>query len=193
MNLYRKMSIIILTLSSINSASAITLIGDNTLLTTNPTTGLVVSGVITDISPGNTQTSTINDQYNIFVDGDLFLDYSVFSNNQDLFINSNISITGQTVNIFSFYQEPTMPNLSLSTIFQNPDLSINETGSLLIYSDTPISNGIFEATNNVYVGNFSSINPVPLPASFLLFISGLVALIYKSPLTKRLWTPPNRP
>ncbi len=174
--------------STHNSVAAITLTSGNIDITSSPrplqtlTTG---SGGNVDISVSSTQLVLTN-EYRVFIEGNLFLDYSVFSSNQDLFIDSNISIIGgQSVNIFSYDQVPVMPDLSVTEIFKNPDISMDEIGSILIYSDEPITKGIFEATKNVYIGNYLAIKPVPLPASLLLFLSGLVTLIYKAPIIKK--------
>lgn len=182
------LSIFTLFLLSINSAAAVTLTNGNIAITPSqgPAQTLTAGSGNIDISASNTQLVLAN-EYSVFIEGNLFFDYSVFSSNQDLFIDSNISIiSGQAVSIFSYDQVPTMPDLSVTEIFKNPSISMNEVGSILIYSDTPITNGIFEATNNIYVGNYSAIKPVPLPASLLLFLSGLVALICKTPLTNAL-------
>jgi hypothetical protein len=52
---------------------------------------------------------------------------------------------------------------------------MHETGDVLLFSKTLVSNGIFEATGNMVVGNYSSLTPVPLPASLVFSLSGLVA------------------
>ncbi len=173
---------------SVNSVAAITLTSGNIDITSSPgplqtlTTG---SGGNIDISVSSTQLVLTN-EYRVFIEGNLFLDYSVFSSNQDLFIDSNISIiSGQALNIFSYDQVPVMPDLSVTEIFKNPDVSMDEIGSILIYSDEPITKGVFEATKNVYIGNYLTIKPVPLPASLLFFLSGLVILIYKTPIIKK--------
>ncbi len=106
----------------------------------------------------------------------MYIDYSVFSKNQDLFIGSNISITGLEVTIFSFNDAPTMPNLSNTTIFVSLSNTMNEVGNILLFSESPVLSGAFETTENLYIGNYSSLRPVPLPASIVLLLSGLAAL-----------------
>lgn len=113
----------------------------------------------------------------VYVDGDLFLDYSVFSQTQDLTIVGDVTIIGETIHIFSYEQAPTMPDLSMTATLLNPSPSINVNGDLLLYSDNPITNGVFESTNTVFIGNYYAIKPVPLPAAAWLFCFGLIGLV----------------
>ena len=53
---------------------------------------------------------------------------------------------------------------------------MNEVGNILLFSKAPILSGTFEATGNLYIGNYSSLQPVPLPASAVLLLSGLAML-----------------
>jgi len=180
MKVIRIIPVLFVSLCSFSSVNAATvLIGTGTPILTVPDSRLVLEGGggggDTDISEGTTEIQLSGD-YNIYTDGDMFLDYSVFSDNQDLFIGSNISITGQTVTIFSFNDSPTLPNLSNTSIFTNPIDSMNTVGNILLFSETPILSGAFEATGNLYIGNYSSLQPVPLPASALLLLSGLAML-----------------
>lgn len=119
--------------------------------------------------------SVPDDAYDIYVDGNLFLDYSVFSTDQDLNIRGNIELIGETVTVFSFEQEPTIPDLSTVAIFRNPYLFMYETGEVLLFSEAPVLNGIFEVTGSIVVANYSSLAPVPLPASLVLLLSGIAA------------------
>ena len=124
-------------------------------------------------------------QYSVFAGDSLFLDYSVFSDTSVLTFNGNVFLTANQISIFSYDYMPTMPDFSVTTVFNNLDVSMSSVGGMLIYSDTPIVNGIFEAANSIYIGNYSSIKPVPLPAAFLLFLSGVVAIslsVVKRPL-----------
>jgi len=177
MNTFRKIAILLIALLSITSVDAITLnsSGMNELQNKN---------IQIDIS-GGSNLLTLEYEYSIFVDGDLYLDYSVFNHNQSsIFIDSVIKLNSSGVSIFSYDQEPKMPDLLATTIFQNLDLTMNEFGNVLLYSDTPIRNGAFEATKHIYIGNYSAIQAVPLPASFILFLTGLGMLIGKMSLTK---------
>ncbi len=202
MYLYRKALVLILFLLSINPASAITLTSGNSPITPHyePSKTLTSSNSrIAKISENDIQPIIYN-YSRVFVEGNLFLDYSVFNLNENLSIVGNVNVATdikyfsfssdyniigeQGVNILSYDQEPTMPDLSVTAIFQNPSSSMNEVGSTLIYSDIPITNGIFEATNNIYVGNYSSIKPVPLPPTLWLFLSGLAVIICKTPLNQ---------
>jgi len=178
MKVIRIIPVLFVSLCSLSSANAITLIGTGSPILTVPDSGIVLdeSGAgDTDISQWTTEIQLSGD-YNIYTDGDMFLDYSVFSDNQDLFIGSNISITGQTVTIFAFNDSPTLPVLSNTSIFTNPAYSMNEVGNVLLFSEAPILSGAFEATGNLYIGNYSSLQPVPLPASVVLLLSGLAML-----------------
>lgn len=182
MNHYRTLLMFMLAVYSISSALAATLTlsaGNPSITPTGdpliaPSSELISTGGDTNLSAGNTQI-TLRNEYSIFVDGDLYLDYSVFSENEDLNIRSNISLSGETVNIFSFAEEPTMPDLSMTTIFRNPSLSMSQVGNVLLFSGTPVLSGMFEATNSIYIGNYSSLKPVPLPTSLVLLLSGIVA------------------
>ncbi len=172
MNIYQKIAVILLSFFMANLSSAVTLTSGNGGIIPNPIIGTGIPVI------------ALSD-YSIFVDGDLFLDYSFFTANQDLIINGPIT-AGGTLNIFTYDFTPTMPDLSQTAIFLNPDLVMIENGNVLIYSDLPAASFTIEATNNIYIGNYSSIRPVPLPASFFLFLSGLVALFSKLSLTRRL-------
>jgi len=176
MKTFRILSMFMLSLFAISPAYAVIVtIGSGTLIPSVPDSSIVVTGRggDSDISQGTTLIQ-LSSEYNIYTDGDMFLDYSVFSNNQDLFIGSNVSFTGENITIYSFNDIPIMPNLSGTTVFGNPTNSMNEIGNILLFSDAPVLSGAFEATGNLYIGNYSSIQPVPLPASAILFLSGLV-------------------
>jgi len=177
MKLLRIIPVLFVSLCSLSSANAATVaIGTGSPILLVPDSSIVVStGGDKDIS-GSTTDIQLSGDYNIYTDGDMFLDYSVFSDNQDLFIGSNISITGQTVTIFSFNDSPTLPVLSNTSIFTNPIYSMSEVGNILLFSEAPILSGAFEASGNLYIGNYSSFQPVPLPASTILLLSGLAML-----------------
>lgn len=116
-------------------------------------------------------------EYNVFVNGNLFIDYSVFGESEDLFIGANVSITGDTITIFSFSDDPTPPDFSMLTILLNLENSIDETGEVLLFSHAPILDGAFEATGDVFIGNYANFKPVPLPASVVFLLSGLFFLV----------------
>ena len=169
-------------------------IGDAGDLSTTSGTGIILTGgdglttledglVLTDGDssvPDTTDPTVPGDACHIFVNGDLFLDYSVFSTRQDLYISGNITLIGETITVFPPEQEPAMPDLSDVVMFQNPYALMPEAGDVLLFSHTPVLNGIFEATGSMTIGNYSSLTPVPLPASLLFFLSGLVAFGLKT-------------
>lgn len=178
MKLPRIFPALLISLCSFNSVNAATVaISTGTPILSLPDSSVVLAGEGGDkaISQGTDEIKLIGD-YNIYADGDMFLDYSVFSDNQDLFIGSNISIAAQAVTIFSFNDSPILPNLSNTSIFTNPIYSMNELGNILLFSEEPVLSGVFEATGNLYIGNYSSLQPVPLPASAVLLLSGLAML-----------------
>ncbi len=190
---FRKSAILLLTLLSITSVDAVTLNGSGMYEMPNQNAETVLSASNADVYANSIDISscihslTMMNEYNIFVDGDLYLDYSVFNHDQSsIFIDSVITLNSSGVSIFSYNQEPAMPDLLVTSVFQNPGLTINESGSVLLFSDAPIRNGVFQATNNIYIGNYSSIQPVPLPASLMLFLAGLGMLIGKMSLAKRI-------
>lgn len=173
MKLLRIFPVLFVSLCFLSSANAFT-VGDAYPIVQD-SSSVVLTGDDRDIS-GSTTDIQLSGDYNIYTNGDMFLDYSVLSENQDLFIGSNISITGQTVTIFGFNDTPTLPNLFNTTIFTNPAYSMSEVGNILLFSEAPVLSGLFEATGNLYIGNYSSLQPVPLPASAVLLLSGLAML-----------------
>jgi hypothetical protein len=163
---------------SITPGSELLLSGGDSLTTFEG--GLVLIGGDIDLSVGTIPTVP-DDAYDIFVGGTLYLDYSVFSTGQDLNLSGSITLSGETIAIFSPEQEPVVPDLSTTTVLQNPSMRIDAVGDILLFSDSPVLNAIFEATDSIYVGNYSSLRPVPLPASLVLFLSGIAALASRKP------------
>ena len=164
-------------------------IGDAGELSSTPGTGTIWTGddgstsleggiILTDGDhgvPDATDPTVPDDLFHILVNGDLYLDYSVFSTGQDLTVNGNINLSAETITIFSFEQEPTMPDLSTVVVSRNPYSLTDETGNVLLFSETPVLKGLFEATGSMTIGNYSSLSPVPLPPSLLFLLSGIVA------------------
>ena len=146
-------------------------------LSINSATASTISSGGAPGSGGSTPVGTPND-YNVLVNGNLYIDYSVLGVNQNNSIASVASFTANSLFIFSFEQLPTQPDLSVTTILNELNLSLNITGDILLFSDTTISSGIFEAPN-IYLGNYSLLQPVPLPSSLILFLSGILLLIRK--------------
>jgi len=127
-----------------------------------------LSKYTTKIQPGG--------EHYIYTDGDMFLDYSVFGDNHSISISSDTLLISPAITVFSFYDIPAMPDLFNTAIFTNPGDTIKMSGDILLFSETPISSGVFKATGNLYIGNYASLQPVPLPASALLFLSGIAML-----------------
>lgn len=109
----------------------------------------------------------------ISVDGDLFLDYSVFSNNEDLSISAGTTINGETVTIYSYIDEPLFPDSYSTYQMGDSEVLFTQSGSWVLFSTIPFVGGTFEATGNLYIGNYSSISPIPLPPSIYLFLTSL--------------------
>lgn len=115
----------------------------------------------------------------VFVDGDIYIDYSLFSDNEDLFITGDVSLTAETITIYQFNDTPVFPDsYNVYTVNSEPFI-FNEFGSWVLFSTNPLSSGVYEASGNIYIGNYSSLAPVPLPASFLLLLSGLALVRFK--------------
>ena len=111
--------------------------------------------------------------HTVNVSGDLFLDYSLFSNDSNLNLTSDTSLVANTITIFSYSDTPTIPAEYSTYVYSTSNLILNDEGSWAIFGQSPISGGYFEATGNLYIGNYSSIAPVPIPPAFALFLSGL--------------------
>ena len=167
--------IVLLALIAVDSAFAGTMtIGEiDDFLITNEGSLESDGGVIH--LPDENRSSVSGVVYDIFVEGDLYLDYSVFGSDQELNITGNITMYGETITIFSPEQKPTIPDLSTVAFFQNPYQLMHETGDVILFSETTVENGTFEATGSIFLGNYSSLTPVPLPASLLLLVAGIAA------------------
>jgi len=141
----------------------------------------VIGSIGSDETQNLEPISTLTINTNIFVDGNLYIDYSVFSTNADLNISGDVELIGQEVTIYSFYDKPLFPD-NYSTMVSNgwflSSILVNPLeGDWVLFSSTPISNGVFEATDNLYIGDYSSLySPIPVPASFWLFSSGLLLI-----------------
>jgi len=217
MKLFRIFAVLIVSQCSLNSANASTIMIDSgtsnlsnpelfavrmgmvlpsislntgVLITSTPIlyTETLISSPLLGGDTGISISQGTTGDYNIYTDGDMFLDYSVFSENQDLFVGSNkISITArQSLIIFAFNNAPTLPDLSNTAVFTSLSNNMNELGNILLFSETPTLNGEFEATGNVYIGNYSSLQPVPLPASAILLLSGLAMFVGGAAANRRL-------
>lgn len=166
-----KIVFLVVTLLFSNVAFSITLVGtDQDILSTDSGNLIIGPGGSVPIEPGD----GLSLFHSVNVSGDLFLDYSLFSNNADLSLNSDTSLAASTVTIFSHSDTPTMPSDFSTFVYSSSNLNINAEGNWVIFGQSPISGGYFEAAGNLYIGNYSSIAPVPIPPAFALFVSGLL-------------------
>lgn len=111
----------------------------------------------------------------VIIDGDLFLDYSIFSSNEDLRMDGHFSVIAQNLMIYAFNDTPYFP-VAYETFVSGGSTLLERVGDWVLFSTKPLVGGIFEATGNIYIGNYSELAPVPLPASAWFFISGLLVL-----------------
>jgi len=114
----------------------------------------------------------------ISVDGNLYLDYSVFSDHDGFMPSGVVTFDAKQVFIFPGLVEAPITDLnSLTVVNTMPDFFKGE-GDALFFSDPAIINGQFFATENIYIGNYSefALTAVPVPAAFWFFVSGLSVL-----------------
>lgn len=114
--------------------------------------------------------STVN------ITGNLFLDYSVFGDSVGISIPEGVTLTAETITIYGFSQLPPMLGTEKIVFMQNLVWPVFMSGDVLMFSEVPIQSAAFSATQNIYIGNYSALRPVPLPASGLLLLSGLYGL-----------------
>jgi len=115
----------------------------------------------------------------ISVEGNLYLDYSVFSD-YDYFLPAGmVSFDAQQVLIFPGSVEAPIINLNNLTVYSTLPDSYIGTEDTLFFSDLAIIDGQFSATENIYIGNYSdyALTAVPVPAAFWFFVSGLSLLL----------------
>lgn len=181
----RKFALVFAMLTFSNAVLSATLIGaDQVILNTDSVTLEIASGVSVLIEPGE----PLSLLHNVYVSGDLFLDYSLFSNNHDLSLSSaTYFVAANAISIFAYSDTPTMPEDFSSFVYSSTTLDIDADGSWAIFGQSPISGGYFEAGGNLYIGNYSSIAPIPIPPAFALFLSGLLV-----PLALRVTTKINQ-
>jgi len=112
---------------------------------------------------------------NLAVVGSLYLDFSVFSAFNSFAPAGVISLNADRVFIYSESRTPLIEDLSSIAIFDSVPTQFGFVGNALFYSDFPILDGNFTATENIYIGHYSemALNAVPVPAAIWLFVSGL--------------------
>ena len=133
-------------------------------------------------SPGPSEIVT---DYNIFVDGNLYLDYSITTSdteNNTIFEDAElISFTaGSGISILEFDDSPPQPNPNNLQIIVDPDFDLNLTGDLLLFSSIPFTSASFEATQSIYIGDYSNFTPVPIPGALWLFATSIIGLATRS-------------
>lgn len=153
--------------------------GDNTLggdLATEP--NITVVG-----SPGDT--SMQFDDYRLYVVGNLYIDYSVFSDDVYGLVagqGTTLSLTAENISLYDGTPQ-TIDFVDAFTVMYLSDYllpsEISFTGDLLLFSDAAFTdaNLYFEASESLFVGNYSFYAPVPVPAAVWMLGSGLVGLI----------------
>lgn len=114
--------------------------------------------------------------YNIFIDGDIYIDFSVLSHGETINFTSDVSVTAESLYIYSYDAVAPLPDPGTTMLLSNPEPEMNLIGSYLLFSDIPLLNVSIEATGNMYIANYSALQPVPIPAGVWLFGSGLLGL-----------------
>ncbi len=113
----------------------------------------------------------------VYVEGGLYLDYSVLPDSQSA-NSETLTIGAATINIFAHDQVPPLPS-----VFSSQYLNIGDTkffsGNLVLFGTVPIAVGSLIASGNIFIGNYSHVAPVPAPAAAYLFISSLLAVAYR--------------
>lgn len=132
-----------------------------------------------DINPPSDPPGIVTD-YNIFVDGNLYLDLSIATANEgdnNLFKDAEvISITAfKNITILGFDDIPPQPDSTMLQIIIDPDFDLNLTGNVLLFTSSPLTSASFEA-DSIYLGDYSNLNPVPIPGALWLFGSSIIGL-----------------
>ena len=135
---------------------------------------------LTPVDPVGTPTNFVinlpgGESTSVIADGDLYLDYSIFSDSEDLNINGATRISGTSVNVFSYAVAPTLPTAYFADRLTTNNVAYHCFINCVLFGSSPIAGGTFEATGNIYIGNYSAlapVAPVPVPSSFWLFLSG---------------------
>jgi len=132
-------------------------------------------GGLTPISEGNNLIQLLVQPVNLAVAGNLYLDFSVFSASNSFAPAGVISLNADKVFIYSASRTPVIEDLSSIAIFDSVPTEFGFIGDALFYTDFPVLDGNFTATENIYIGNYSemALNAVPVPAAIWFFVSGL--------------------
>jgi len=129
------------------------------------------------INPGDWEENPL---YTISVEGSLFLDYSLFALDENNALTGNLSVTANEIQVFEYtnnypYYSENFNYLNIAGEKNNFELN----GDWMVFSTNYLADAKYIATEGIYIGNYSSISSVPLPSSFLLFLSS--ALLFCCP------------
>lgn len=130
------------------------------------------------------QPDALHLSFDASVGGNLYLDYSVFSHEEGFLdgIDKTISLTAENITLFDATPQllPPSTNLTVLTLhdYMSP-LSLSMGGDLLLFADRPYTDSTFtfSAAQSLYVGNYSAYAPVPLPASLVFILTGVIGSV----------------
>jgi len=119
---------------------------------------------------------------NISVEGNIYLDYSVFSEYAGFVTSGFVSLHAESVYIFPDSMKHYISDITDLLIYDSVPDSYNGISDTLFFGNPAIIDGQFSATENIYIADFShyselAVTSVPLPAAFWFFISGLSILM----------------
>ncbi len=121
----------------------------------------------------------------VFIDGSLYLDYSVFTRTTHFTVSGSTSLTAQSIDFYLYDQTPGIDDMTGLTVLASVPNGFDQSGRFLFFSPEPIVDSVFEATGSIYIGNYAALAPVPLPASFALFFPALALLFAKGASSRR--------
>lgn len=111
--------------------------------------------------------------YDISVDGDLFLDLSVFGNGSGVSLD-DVQLTAGFLSINLLGPPMVVPDTSSLTVYSVLEPVIDHAGDLLLFSPFPVQSSVFEASGGIYIGDYAAFTPVPSPASAVLLAVALI-------------------
>jgi len=119
---------------------------------------------------------------NISVEGNIYLDYSVFSEYAGFVPSGLVSLDAEGVYILPNFMTHEISDIADLLIYDSVPDSYNGISDTLFFGNPAIIDGQFSATENIYIADFShyselAVTSVPLPAAFWFFISGLSVLM----------------